>query len=178
MAAFIDENMNIPISIHLFCMLALRMLRRLLTFPISFAETERSCSFFDGSCIPCYSILVMTQQVSLCYCSLKNVFSHHFLFGVDPPACCFQLLLEHFLVDSLENIRLLILSRVAPVSWMLFRLVFFHRFSLEWPDTPNSVKRCPYSSDRAPPGMVSLSPSESLRSESSFDLFLTWRSAF
>ena len=31
-------------------MLALRMLRRFMTFPISFAETERSCSCIDGLC--------------------------------------------------------------------------------------------------------------------------------
>ena len=41
----------------------------------------------------------------------------------------FGVLQEHAIVDSLENIRLLNSSRVAPVSWMLFRLLFFHRYS-------------------------------------------------
>ena len=38
-----------PYQLHLFRKLALRMLRRLMTFPISFAESERSCSCIDGS---------------------------------------------------------------------------------------------------------------------------------
>ena len=35
------------------------------TFPTPPGKTERSCSCTDGSCIPFFSILVMTQQVSL-----------------------------------------------------------------------------------------------------------------
>ena len=120
---------------------------------------------------------VMTQQVSLSWWSL-NILSRHFLFGFDPPAPVSWMLAEHSLVDSLENFRLLILKRIAPVSWMLFRLLFFHRYSPDWPEIPNFVKRFPHSFARAPPDMVSLSPLESLRSKSSSNLFLTWRSAF
>ena len=47
----------------------LGMLRRLLTFSISFAETEISCACVDDSCIPCCSFLLLTQHVSLCYWS-------------------------------------------------------------------------------------------------------------
>ena len=39
------------------------------------------------------------------------------------------------------------------------------------------MKRFPHSFARAAPDMTSLSPSESLNSKSSYDLFLTWRSA-
>ena len=42
---------------------------------------------------------------------------------------------------------------------------------------PYHVKRFPHSSGRAPPSVVSLSPSDSLHSKS-FLTFLTWRSAF
>ena len=73
--------------------------------------------------IPCFSILVMTQQVFLTFWSSK-IFSHHFLFGFDPPAPVSWMLAEHSLVDSLENIRHLNLSRVAPFSWMLVRTSF------------------------------------------------------
>ena len=100
-----------------------------------------------------------------------DVFSHHCVFGVDPPASCFQLLLEHSLVDSLGNIRLLTLKRFAPVSWMRFRLLFFHRYSPVWPEIPNFVKRFRHFFARTKPGMVSLSPSESLRSKISSNLF-------
>ena len=49
-------------------MLASRKLSRLLTFPTSFAGTEKSWSGIDGSCISCSETLVLTHtaQVSLC----------------------------------------------------------------------------------------------------------------
>ena len=52
---------------------------------------------------------------------------YYFLFGFDPPAPVSWMLAEHSLVDSLENFRLLNLSRVAPVAWMLARFLFFRR---------------------------------------------------
>ena len=74
--------------------------------------------------------------------------------------------LELNLHSCFWNIRLLILKRIAPVSRMLFRLLFFHRYSPGWPEIPNVEKRFRHSSGRAPPSMVSLSPSESLHSKS------------
>ena len=118
-----------------------------------------------------FSILVVTLQVSLSLWSW-NIYSHHFLIGFvlhQFPGCQRNNLLS----TSLEKIRLLNLSRVAPVSWMLVRLLFFHRHSPNWPEIPNFVKRFPHSFARAPPDIVSLSPSESLHSKPSSDLSLT-----
>ena len=109
--------------------------------------------------IPCSEVLVLTHpaHVSL------NILSHHGVFGVAPPASCFQRPLEHSLVDSLESTRLLIVKRIANCFKRQFLLLFFHRYSLDRPEIPNIVKRFPHSSNHAPPSMVS-------RWKSSFDI--------
>ena len=66
--------------------------------------------------------------------------SHHVVFGVAPLANCFQRPLEHFLLDSLENIRLPILKRIANCFKRPLPLLFVHRHHLDWPVTPNSLK--------------------------------------
>ena len=66
----------------------------------------------------------MMQQVSLKLWS-QNIFSHHFRFGFDYPAPLACLLEENSLVNSLEDVLFLNLSRGAPVAWLLLR---FFRF--------------------------------------------------
>ena len=80
----------------MFCMRALRMLRRLLTFPISFAETGRSCSRIDGSCIPCLMKLQVSLS-SLTFC-LVLILWHQF------PAGFWRILLSiHLRVTEFES---------------------------------------------------------------------------
>ena len=59
MAAFIDEDLNIPISTHVSSMLPLRMLGNLLYIPNSFARNGRSSSCADGSCASCFEVLFL-----------------------------------------------------------------------------------------------------------------------
>ena len=101
--------------------------------------------------------------------------SHHVVFGDLPLTNCFQRPLGHFLVDSLKNIRLLILKRIANCCQRLLPLLCFHRDSPDWPDTPNFVKSFPHSSGRAPPSSV-VSRESFVRSR--LFTFLTWRSDF
>ena len=77
------------------------MLRWLQTFPISYANTEISCSCYHGSCVPCFSILVMKVQVSLSSWS-QNIFCHHFLLGFDYPApvACLLACLRRILLST------------------------------------------------------------------------------
>ena len=65
------------ISIHVFCMIALRMSHCFLTFPNSFAETERSCSCIDDSWIPCN---LNSGEDAASFLVFEG--SHHFLFGM------------------------------------------------------------------------------------------------
>ena len=67
----------------------------------------------------------MKLQVSLSSWSQK-IFPITSLFGFDSltPVSCWPL--ENFLVDSLENVRFLNLSR-APSIWLFLRLLFFQR---------------------------------------------------
>ena len=83
MAAVINEAKNIlHINTFVLCVFIENVaLVEDRTFPTSSANTERPCSCVDGSCIPCFSVLVMMQQISL---SLRS--SHHLSFGFDPPA--------------------------------------------------------------------------------------------
>ena len=53
-----------------------------------------------------------------------NIISHHGVFGVAPLANCFKRSLEHSLVDSLENIRLLIMKRTANCFQRQFPFLF------------------------------------------------------
>ena len=122
----------------------------------------------------------MKLQVSLSSW-IQNVLPHHFLFSFDSPAPVSCWLEENCLVYALEDVRFLnFLSRWAPVSWMLFRRLFFHRHTPDWPEIPNFVKRFPnsFARARAIPDMDLLSPLESLHSKSSSGLFSTWRFSF
>ena len=122
MAAFIDEVINIP-HINTFVLYA-------STENVAFGcghsqllpQTLKIWLMKNDSCNPCFSTLVTMQQVSLSLLR-SNISSLHFLFGFDPLAPVSWLLAEHSLVDSLENILFLNLSRVAPVAWMLVRLL-------------------------------------------------------
>ena len=58
--------------------------------------------------------------------SILELLEYEYFLSSAPVAC---LLAEHSLVDSLEDIRLLNLSRGAPVAWLLLCLLFFHRHS-------------------------------------------------
>ena len=88
MAAFVDEVMKILRINTLFCMLVLRMLRHLLTFPTSSAETERSCSCIDGF-IGSMFLNSGDDAASFLVLLESEYFSHHCLFGFDPPAPVF-----------------------------------------------------------------------------------------
>ena len=114
----------------------------------------------------------MKLQVSLSSW-IQNVFPHHFLCSFDSPApvsCWLEFAWGCPISDFF-------LSRWAPVSWMLFRRLFFHRHTPDWPEIPNFVKRFPnsFARARAIPDMDLLSPLESLHSKSSSGLFSTWR---
>ena len=94
-------------------------------------------------------------------------------------SCCLVLILEHQFTGCLRDSLLSTRLRISNFwIWMLFQLLFFHRYSLDWPEIPNFVDRFLHSSDQAPLGMVSLSPSESLHSNSSSALVSTGRSTF
>ena len=55
----------------------LRTLHHLLAFPASSAETERSWSCVDGSCISCCETLVLTHPARFSLCNWGyNVISH------------------------------------------------------------------------------------------------------
>ena len=125
--------------------------------PNFFCKHRNILLMYDCSCITCFfSILVMKLQVSLSSWR-ENSFSHHFLFGFDSlaPVSCW--LLENSLVDSLEDVRFLNLSRGAPVAWLLF----FSSIGIL--QIRNFVKRFPHSfaHPHATPDMALLSPLES-----------------
>ena len=141
-----------------------------------FAGTERSCSCIDGSCSPCFIILVLTQQDSLCYWSY-NVLTHHcvceliLLHAVS--SCCWNIILSlawEYPISDLEAERMLLPAAISPS--------FLSSVFTGLTDIRNFVKRFLHSSGHEPSRMVSRSPSVSLHSKSSSDHFLTWRSDF
>ena len=156
-------------------MLASKKLSILLTFPPSFAGTERSCSCIDGSCISCSETLVLTYpaQASLCNWSW-NILYHHFVFGVVPRANFFQgghwniLLSTRMRISDFWSWR-----RIANCFQGLFPLIFVHQYSPDCPGIPNFVQRVSsLLGSRATRAWSLLSPSESLHSKSPFDLVL------
>ena len=169
-------NVGLHLSVKWFCMCPLRMFRSLQIFPTSSATTERNCSCFDGSCNPSF-FSGEDKATFLELLELPNFLSTlSVCFDLRAPVS--WLIEEHSLVESLGHIRLLNLSRLTPIAWMLVRLLISDRHSPDWPEIPNFVKRFPHSSGREPPNMPSLSPSENLHSKSSSNLFSTWCSAF
>ena len=70
-------------------------------------------------------------------------FSHHVVFGVAPPACCFQRPLEHSLVDSLESTRFLILKPDRMLFPAAFSTSFLHRCSSDCQEIPKLCEEFP-----------------------------------
>ena len=99
-----------------------------LDLPTSFVKTVIFGHVLMVRKFHLFSILVMKMQVSLCIWS-KKMLSHQFVFGISPRANCFRKHLEHSSVDSLENIRFLILKRITNCFQQLFPLLSFHRYS-------------------------------------------------
>ena len=134
---------------------------------------------FRNSCLedaPC-TIFFMRSVIR---CSLINVCLELIL-----TACCFQLPLEHPLVDSLENIRFLTLKRIANCFQWLFHFFSFIGVLRIDQIHQNCVKSFSHSSGCVLPNSVvspspellaSVLPSESYHWKSHLDLFLTWRS--
>ena len=99
----IDENMKFSKSTHLSCTLASRTLSILLTFPIFLAETERSCSYIDGSRIPCFSILVLTQRFEALNLLVGSLEESAMTKVLGKYSTRIQLLLHRFLIVLCKN---------------------------------------------------------------------------
>ena len=153
------KSQTFSISIHVFCMLGLRMLRHLLTrhsqlllqtpkdlAHVLMVRAFHVSQFWFGCWSSCTKFLDACGTFA-CRLAWQYPTSEFESGGTS----CLDACTTSFLSSAFPG-----LTRDPKILWRDFLTPFA----------------------RAPPGMVSLSPSESLHLMSSFDLVLTWRSAF